>query len=357
MNYKQKPDLKILLIQFRPAGDVLLLTPAVKAIKAQFPHSKVDFIVNEKESVLIWNFPLIDKIITIKKHSKKSLSCYLRYLLYTISLYRYIRNRRYDVVIDFIGNPKSAAITFFSRANKKIGRKVSFRSIVYNFRITHHHKNMNTVERRLNYLKPLGINSEYTQPVLFLSNHDIKTANNFVNSLNIPKKRRIIFLAPNSPRGARRWKAEYFISIAEKLTEVYNAKILLAWGPGEEDFTKKIKAAISSDAEMIPPCSLTEMAAIISLSDLIITNDCGTKHLANAVGVRSITIYGPTNPFVWNHIDMDNNPAIRADVACIQCEKRECPLDEHICMQAITPEIVMKVAQKLLDEGDILYCE
>ena len=90
------------------------------------------------------------------------------------------------------------------------------------------------------------------------------------------------------------------------------------------------------------------MAAIISASDLIISNDSGTKHIANAVGVRSITIYGGSNPFVWNDIDMKKNPALRADVPCIQCEKRECPLGHHLCMKNLTPDKVLETADSIL---------
>jgi ADP-heptose:LPS heptosyltransferase len=86
----------------------------------------------------------------------------------------------------------------------------------------------------------------------------------------------------------------------------------------------------------------------------MIANDGGPKHLANAVGIRTITVYGPTNPNVWNDIDMEKNPAVRADVPCIQCEKRECPLEQHICMEKVTPDMVIKIADSILQDKFIL---
>lgn len=341
-----KNPLKILLIQFRPAGDVLLLTPVVKAIKEKYPDSLISFLVNEKESILIRDFSLIDDIILIRKIPRKKFSDYIKYLRYNISLNLLVRKKKFDVVIDFIGNPKSAFITFFSRAPVRIGRK-SARDIAYNNIIKSHEKNLNTVLRRLAHLKPIGIDSGYISTELCLNPDDRQFAGDYIKSLNIKPGRKLIILAPNSPRSSRRWKPEYFSEVGKNLVQNYNAKILLAWGPGEEEYTKNILKEIGPDAEMIPLTSLCEMAAIIAGSDLIITNDSGAMHMANAAGIRSIAIFGPTNPYVWNHPDMAMNPALRADVPCIQCEKQECPLERHLCMDLVTPDIVLKTVDKI----------
>jgi len=343
-----KLDLKILLIQFKPAGDVLLLTSVVKALKKKFPLSSISFIINEKESILITQFKLIDDLILIKNYQKNGTANFFKYLRYNLMLIRLVRKRRFDVVIDFIGNPKSAIMTFFSCAIMKIGRNLRVRSLAYNIKIPKHPENSNTVFRRLSHLKPLGIDQQHISPELHLSEEDIAFANDYINTLHIARDKKIIFLAPNSPRSSRRWKKENFISIGKRLIEIYNASILLAWGPGEKEYTESIRDGIGKNSAMIPPTSLTQMAAIISKAILIITNDSGTKHIANAVGVRSVTIYGPTNPYVWNEIDMTRNPAIRADVSCIQCEKRECQLKKHICMELVTPDKVMLVINGIL---------
>ncbi len=326
----------------------MLLTPVVKALKNNWPDSHISFMANEKESILIKDFKLIDDLIKIKKLPKNGVINYYKYLKKNLSIIRSIRKNNYDVVIDFIGNPKSALITFLSRAPIRIGRRLRARSYAYNKKIEKYTYNLNTVLKRLNHLQPLGINSGYISPELFLNKKDLSFAEKYIHSLKINPDRPVVFLAPNSPRSSRRWKQEYYISTGKALTKKYNAKILLAWGPGEEEYTKAILNGIGNDAEMIPRTSLTEMAAIFSQGYLIITNEGGSKHIANAVGLRSITIYGPTNPFVWNDIDMEKNPVVRADVQCIQCEKRECPLEQHICMEKVTPDMVIEIADSIL---------
>jgi len=344
-----KSNLNILLIQFKPAGDVLPLTPVVKAIKIKYPSARISFLVNEKESILLKDFHLIDNLILIKKLSKKGVANYFKYIIYNFLIIKNVRKIKFDVVIDFIGNPKSAMITLLSGASTRIGRDVGLRSSAYNKIIEKPDPDTNTVIRRLAHLKPIGINPVYIAPEIALNRQDKKFGIDYKKSLMLSANRKIVILAPNSPRSSRRWKAEYFITIGKELIKKYNAKILLVWGPGEEEYTKAIVKSIGDDAEMIPQTTLTEMAAIISKSDLIITNDSGPKHIANALGVRSITIYGPTNPYVWNNIDMKKNPALRADVPCIQCEKRVCPMEKHICMEKLTPGKVLKIVDSILN--------
>ncbi|MBN2038518.1 MAG: glycosyltransferase family 9 protein [Spirochaetes bacterium] len=345
----QKTNLRkarFLLIQFKPAGDVLLLTPVVKAIKKKYPDSNITFLVNEKESNLIRDYSLIDDFILVKKHSKKGFKNYFSYLTYNINLISRIRKKKFDVVIDYIGNPKSGLITFLSGSPIKIGRKGS-RSYFYNRKIDIQDKNINTVVRRLCHLKPLNIESDYMPPEININSEDRKTAEKYFNLLKIKPGRPVIILAPNSPRSSRKWPADNFITTGKNLISKYNAKILLAWGPGEEEYTENILQKIGNNAEMLPRTTFTEMAAVFAKSDLIICLDGGAKHIANAVGIRSITIYGPTNPFVWNHPDWNLNPVIRADVPCIQCERRTCPMQQHNCMIEITPDIVMNAVYKI----------
>jgi heptosyltransferase III len=351
MQIEKKSNPKILLVQFRPAGDVLLLTPVVKALKIKWPDCHVSFMVNEKESILVKDYELIDDLMKLKKQPKNGIANYYKYLKENLSIIRSIRKNKFDIIIDFIGNPKSALFTFLSGSPVRIGRNLRGRSYAYNRKIEIHDKNINTVLRRLRHLQPLGLNSGFISPVLTINAMDFSFAKTYIKSLKINTDRPIVFLAPNSPRRSRRWKAEYFISTGKVLREKYNSKILLAWGPGEEEHTKAILNGIGNDAEMIPKTSLTEMAAIFSKGHLMIANDGGPKHLANAVGVRTITIYGPTNPYVWNDIDMKKNPALMADVPCIQCENRECPLDRHICMEKLTPDIVLKFADSILKKS------
>jgi heptosyltransferase III len=344
---KSNPD--ILLIQFKPAGDVLLLTPVVKTIKNKFPSGRISFLVNEKESILIKNFPFIDNLILVKKISKKGIVNYFKYIFYNFSVIKKIRKQKFDAVIDFIGNPKSALMTLLSGASVKIGRYHGLRSIAYSNIIEKPSADTNTVMRRLAHLKPIGIEAAYTAPEIMLNKQDKKFGDDYIKSLKLPANRKIVVIAPNSPRSSRRWKAEYFAHVGNTLIKKYNVKILLAWGPGEEAYTRAISDKIGQDCEMIPLTSLTQMAAIISKADLIVTNDSSPKHIANALAVRSIAIYGPTSPYVWNDIDMKKNPALRAEVPCIQCEKRECPLKRHICMENLKPDTVLKIVDSIFN--------
>ena len=343
-----KPDFKILLIQFRPAGDVLLLISVVRALKKKYPRCRITFMVNEKESSLIRDFSLIDSFILINNINKNNILNYFRYLLYCLSVYAQSFRNKYDVVIDFIGNPKSGLAAFLSRAPIRIGRDLGIRRFAYNNIIPPHRDNMNGVAKRLAHLKPLGIDIEYISPIINFSDKDLIFANCYIKTLNIAPDQRIVIIAPNSPRSSRRWKADYFIETGRALIDRYNMKILIAWGPGEEEYSAIIAGCIGKGAEMIPAATLTELAAIISMAGLVITNDSGVKHMANAAGVGTVTVYGPTSPYTWNHPDWELNPVIRAEVPCIQCEKNICSMENHLCMENVAPQIVLSAVERLI---------
>ncbi len=153
----------------------------------------------------------------LKKYTKNGITNYFNYLLYNFSLIKQVRKLKFDIVVDFIGNPKSALFTLLSKAPIRIGRNLGLRSIGYNNIIQKPDTDTNTVLRRLAHLKPIGIDTEYIAPEIMLNRQDKKFGDDYIESLNLSAGRKIFILAPNSPRSSKRWMAQYFTHVGKAL--------------------------------------------------------------------------------------------------------------------------------------------
>jgi len=142
--------------------------------------------------------------------------------------------------------------------------------------------------------------------------------------------------------------------LANWLITNYNATVVLSVGP--ERLEKQIAEEIcnSSRHQLInlaeTPISLGELKALFSIADLVISNDTGPRHIAIAFKRKLITLFGPNDP-AWTNTDYENEIQIVGNVACAPCTRPICRKSQHLCMQAITVEMVCNAAKELLDKG------
>src|SRR5205823_2351989 len=109
---------------------------------------------------------------------------------------------------------------------------------------------------------------------------------------------RWVGIIPTHRRASRRWPLDSFAELAHQLKQSGYA-VRLFWGPGEQEYVERLQR-IAPKAQLIPPTSLRQMAALLSRCLLVVTNDNGPMHIAAAVGTPTVTIYGPTDPYAWN---------------------------------------------------------
>ncbi|HRU39893.1 MAG TPA: glycosyltransferase family 9 protein, partial [Candidatus Goldiibacteriota bacterium] len=108
-------------------------------------------------------------------------------------------------------------------------------------------------------------------------------------------------------------------------------------------------ASIPSDSLFLAPqTDIKQLAALIKRMDIFISNDCGPKHIAVAVGTPTVTIFGPTNSISWADECDGFHAVVRAEVNCGPCDKMVCPGRGNICMEGITPECVKEEAEKIM---------
>jgi lipopolysaccharide heptosyltransferase II len=161
-------------------------------------------------------------------------------------------------------------------------------------------------------------------------------------------RRPLIGLHPGANYLSRRWPAERFAVVADRLAEAHDATIVLTGGSGEERLAAEVAARMHAPAlDLAGRTSLGGLAALIARFDLFISNDTGPAHVANALDVPSITIFGPAEFTRWAPLDCERHIVVRHPVACSPCPHRICPID-HRCLRRITPDQVIAAAERQL---------
>ncbi len=325
---------KILIIQLRRIGDVLLTTPVIESLRERFPESQIDFLVERSAYDVLTGNPYLNNIILSNKSFFEQ-----------IKLIKRIRKERYSLILDFLGNPRSAWITFFSAARYRVGFDFPGRKFAYNICVKRDTEPKYLVDFKLDALRTIGITSPRKKTFFHIPD-DAKVFRNDSLGKYLIEDKILIGMAPNSRRKARIWLKEYFTQLADRLIDKYNSQVILFWGPGEKESVEEIASLMKNNPIISPPTDLKQLAALIDRCDVMITNDNGPKHIAVSVGTPTLTIYGPTNSKTWNPPDEAFHVAVESDVDCLGCNKQECETME--CMKNVTPDMVENVVVELL---------
>ncbi len=164
----------------------------------------------------------------------------------------------------------------------------------------------------------------------------------------------LVALCPGSINSrAKRWPAERYAALADRLIDELDAEVVLIGSPGERDVSVQVASYMRGHPIIATGTTdLSSATAMLSLVDLLVTNDTGPAHIASALGRPTLVIFGPTNPLTTPPFSSAAE-IIRRPPVCAPCMLRDCPID-HRCMTAISPDDVFQRAAALLGMSDKL---
>jgi heptosyltransferase-2 len=165
---------------------------------------------------------------------------------------------------------------------------------------------------------------------------------------NVDSGQRLIALCPGSINSrAKRWPAARYAALADRLVDELGATILLVGSAAEAEVSCEVSRQMRNEpVSLTGQTNLAELVAVLSLVDLLVTNDTGPAHIASALGRPTLVIFGPTNPLTTRPFS-PYGEIVREPPVCAPCMLRDCPID-HRCMTAITPDAVFERARVLL---------
>jgi lipopolysaccharide heptosyltransferase II len=333
---------KILVIKLRAIGDVLLSTVVLKSLRSALPDAELDFLTERQSREVVEGNPAVSSSIIFDVRRDSSVGLILK-----------IRRKQYDLVIDLFGNPRSALIALFSRARYRVGYRFGWRKYCYNLLTEPRGNRVHNVDFNLDALRRIGIpitDSQLTFPVTPAADGFAK---DFFQAEKISDKF-VIALNPGGGWLTKRWRIRHFAQLGDMLAHELKATILVVWGPGEEQMAGEIRSLMHHPAALIPPCSLKQLAAILSRCGLLVTNDSGPMHIAAAVGTPVVAIFGPTNPVLQGPLGVPNEVIQNQNVLCLGCNFTTCPIGNP-CMEELPAESVFAGVQRLVSRNSLAF--
>lgn len=325
---------RILIVQTAFLGDVILITPLIRATKSLYPDALIDTLVIPAAANLLQNSPHVNEILSFPKR-QSPLKAFL-------NMRKALKDRQYDMAI----SPHSSARTHLLLYMAGIPIRIGFDRGSLPFLLTQktpHPRGIHKINKNLSLLKLLSPQDFEMQTELFPSPQDSQKAEELLSPL---QGKEILAFAPGSVWATKCWPQEYYAHLAELLTAEGYA-IALIGGKEERDKCQQIALELPADSvvNLAGSCSLLESAAVIRLCRAMICNDSGTLHLANAVQTKVFAFFGPTVQRIGYYPFRAGDIVFEQDLDCRPCSShgpQKCPLKHHNCMRHTLPEAVFK---------------
>ncbi len=339
--YKQAQKIeRILVIKFSALGDILLITPSLGALRNKFKKAKIYCLTSLAGSKILGNCPYLDDLIIYDKAQDSSLADLLK-------VASKLRGILFDKVIDFQNNSRSHALAFLSLAGQRYGYDNGKLSFLLNKRIKEKGLELSPVKHQEKTLNLLGIKLKSEGLEIWPTKADQDYVGELMKSNWLDKASPIVGIHIGASKAwpTKLWPARSICACIDELAKA-NIRVILMGSDSEKERAELIlRESKSSVVNFCAKTSILQLAALIKRCSCILTYDSLAMHMASAVGVPFVGLFGPTDPA--RHLPPTKKYiTVRKDMQCSPCYKRDCQANR--CMAEITPIEVASAIKSLI---------
>lgn len=327
----------ILVMTTTAIGDTVMSTPAIRAVRRNFPKARVTALVSVAAREVLSGNACVDAFIKYPGRIN------LGYLLKLPGFLKELRAGSFDLVIALHSNdPDAGPIAYMTKAPWRIGPAESGFAFLFTNPVRMKAPGTHFVDARLKNLSALGIAPHGRHMDFFLDEEDLLEARAFLSDNGV-KGERLITLHPFGSKRNKWWPLEHTGTFSA-LAKVAGFTTVVLGGPREAK-AAEASALPAGAVSAAGRLSLRGSAALISLSDAVVTTDSGLMHLAQALRTPTIALFGPDDPEVSGPVN-NESVVMTAALPCAPCRSKACALPQNDCMRGILPE---EVLQRVLD--------
>ncbi len=334
---------KILIRGTNWIGDAIMTLPAVASVRATYPDAHLAILAKPPVSDIYAMFSKADEIIPFKSQYDTPLG--------VLQLAWRMRGKKFDAAI-LLQNAIEAAI--IARA-AGIGIRAGFNTDGRGLLLSHPVRRtaailqVHQIDYYLEMVKALGC-ADVSRALHLETFISPAIARDIVRQHVPDSAKPLIGLAPGATYGpAKRWFADRFAQAGDRLARDLNAQVLLFGGGADRETAEEVRAhSCSGMLNLAGTTSLSETVYLLSQCRLVVSNDSGLMHVAAALNVPTVAIFGSTNPKTTSPAG-EKTVIVRKETSCSPCLKKVCPTDFR-CMTAITADDVVAAAKNLLNK-------
>jgi ADP-heptose:LPS heptosyltransferase len=363
---------RILVVKLADLGDLLTATPALRALRRSFPDAEIDALITPGSASLLETSDLVDQLIPFDKFAFDRPTQAARALPAALALGQQLRQRRYDLVLllhhltTAFGTAKYAALALTSGAPIRAGLDNGRGRF-----LTHRAEDHGFGERHegdywLAVAATIGATNPRPRLEIPISSGERAAAQRHWVDLGLESSPTAL-LHPGSGAFslARRWPAERYVALGNRLASELGLRLAVLAGSatGESELARKVLAGLDRPAALIEGVpSPRTLAALLQQATIFVGNDSGVMHLAAAVEIPIVAIFGPTNHRAWGPYPADSarHAVVREPLACSPCIHRGhsfgrpagCPA--RTCLDLVEVEQVLQAAGRVLGQPEPL---
>ncbi len=351
---------KILIINPFGIGDVLFTTSVIHTLKDAFAGAKIGYLCNSRGQAVLEANPYVDYIFIYERDEfvalrKKSNFAWLKKI---IGFLNRIKKEHFVLALDFSLNTQFGFFCWFAGIKERVGFDFKKRGRFLTKKVQlSGYSGKHIVEYYAELLRFLGVGLKYRKLELYLKKEDIDKTEEMLTKAGITQPNLVGII----PGAGRSWgkdaylkhrPAENFSRLADKIIEEHQAKIIIMGDSSEKEIAQRvIKNMRHGAVDLSGKTTIGELSALLSKMKLVITNDGGPLHMAVALGIKTVSIFGPVDEKVYGpYPPAQDHIVIKKDISCRPCYQNfrmpEC-LRYRECIESIGIEDVLKGVRRL----------
>jgi heptosyltransferase-2 len=322
-------------------GDAILTLPAVASIRATYPKSHIAMLVKPWVADIYRLFSDLDDILIYENKFDNPLG--------VLRLAQTLKEKKFDAAILLQNAIEAAIIALLARIPLRAGYDSDARGLLLTHQVhrTNEIKKVHQIDYYLEMVKALGC-LPLAREMHMETKINILDARNILRKFIPDEKKTIIGIAPGATYGpAKKWLSDRFAAVADRLSKALSAQVIIMGGKVDGETAQEVQKSASVELiNLSGKTTMQEAIYLISQCRLFISNDSGLMHVAGALNVPTVAIFGSTNPLTTAPAG-SKSVIVRREVPCSPCLKKTCPSDFR-CMKLISVEDVLQIAQNLL---------
>ncbi len=347
-----KSEKRILVIKLGALGDVILAVPSLRMIRKKFPSAHVSLLVDSRFASVVSGCPYVNEILPFDRAKGRS-------WFWLARLAKRLRREAFDLSVDFQNTKRTHFLAFWAGIPARYGFRRGFFGRLLNHPDFNFHTPDSPVRHQFRVLMRLGVNPLDERLELWPDPESEASLQEKLHEQGVSAEGKLVGLAiGSSPRWpTKRWPLESFRLLSERLIKEKNCQVILIGSPEDEPLAREFPVESSGIINAVGRTSLSELLALIKRLNVLVTGDTAPLHVAAALGVPAVALFGPTDP--RRHVPEGSEVTVLTRrLPCQPCYKGSCRYSETLaCLKRIGVEEVFDAVRKYLTEASVLKAE
>jgi heptosyltransferase-2 len=332
------PD--VLVVRFSAIGDILLITPLLRAIRTRHPGSRIAVLTKAQYVPLLRHNPHVNEVLGVAPGEG------LR------AVAERIRSVQYTHLLDLHGNLRSRLLRRLAPGPwRSYAKRWWQRTLLITVKRDTYRVDIPVAERYFEAAADLDLVPDGGPPDFFLGEAADAEAAERLADLHMGRDRPLVAMAPGAAHATKRWPLDHWVDLARRMTPT-GADVVLLGGPDDAELANEIaRRAGVCVGSLAGALGLQETGAVIRRAEVLISGDTGVMHMATGVGTPVVALFGPTVRQFGFFPYRSAAGVVELDLPCRPCSAHgtaRCPLGHHRCMRQMVPDLVYATVARAL---------